>query len=195
MQITKITVSYQETAKSGDYANVKPFAEAEVVVEYGDHWTDTLKAAMATVRGIVQAQVDDAREANDLPPIYTTEPRYIVLARARRRDGGLPDTVVIVPSDLAVNWKAWYRPHYGAFRYATARRLAEEQVRGYSTPARLVECRDLRAYAELLDAIESEDGAIEDAKRQEQAEREARWAAEHAARAALARQDDDEEDG
>lgn len=130
MQYTKISVSYQETANLGNYSNVKPFAEMEVVLESGDDCGEALAQAMATVRQLVQAQVDDALEVNEQSARYSAAPRYRILGRTQRTGATTADWIVIVPATVSKReyTNGFYARESGAFRLATAQRLAQAML-------------------------------------------------------------------
>lgn len=189
MEITKIVVSYQETANLGNYSNVKPSATVEVALSDDDDPAVVQAQALDRARGIVQSAVDDALEANDQEPKYTTEPRYQLLVRHGKREAGVPSVVVI---DTVGTTYPHFSRFYIGFRLPAIRRLARQNYRDALIIDTTVEPDALPPLLEQIAAEEADIAAQREREReqyrQEQERRRQEYAAQHA-------DDDEDEDG
>lgn len=188
MDISKIVVSYQETANLGNYSNVKPSATIEVTLSEGDDPNVIYGQAMATVRSIVQKQVDDALEAHDHEPLYTTEPRYHLLTRSEGKKDGLPRIAVIAP--LEVTHEPHLRQSHSNYRLPKIRQLAQRNYKGALIIDTTIEPDALPL---LLEQIAAEDAVIaeeREAERQKRQREQEEWQKKYASQ----QSDDDDED-
>lgn len=76
MKIETITAHYSRTQSLPGYNNVKPGLSATVALEDGDDVDQVRDDLMAWVKAEVHAQVDEALEADDQPPIFFRGARY-----------------------------------------------------------------------------------------------------------------------
>ncbi len=200
MQITEVRASWTETANLGNYSNVKPSHSLTATLEPGEDAELAERELMRRCRTFVQAEVDEALEAEDKPAKYSTEPRFDV--RMRSYHGG--HLVLIVPAGTRIDKSSTHG--YGrGFRLAHARRYAARQSAELSDDARpshVVDCSD-GDLAPALAAIEAADqaDAVEEKRREQmRAAQEQQWREEREARerryAELKQQQqaDDEED-
>lgn len=192
MDITKLIVSYQETANLGNYSNVKPSATIEVALSEGDDPEAAFAEATATVRRIVQREVDDALEASDQEPKYTTEPRYAVFVRNGHKKNGLPTIAIIAPAD------ADYGPHlsrsYRGYRIPATRRLA---WRHYKNGLIVDTTVEPDALAPVLEQIAAEEAVIAEERERERQQREREhqeWRRKYEAPSSVEPDNDEDED-
>ena len=193
MEITEIIVSYESKQNVGNYSNVTPHITMKVALTEDDDPDRVLADVTTLVRTTVQREVDAALEANDLPPLYTTEPRYQVLVRHGRRDGGLETVVVIAPVGTKLTGLSSSR---SGFRLDAIRQQAE---RHYSDALVIDTTIDPDALQPILHQIAVEDAAIAEERARQEREREERWRREREERArqrdaAQEEADDDDDD-
>lgn len=194
--ITEIQVTYQTTENLGNYSNVKPSVSLTARMDEGDDPEVEREKLMATARAMVQTEVDNALEASDLSPKYSTDPLFDVLVKSSEKHGRF---IAIVPTGIKIG---------GAGRSARRRRLAAaetyaQQYGGdFETSAYTVfgpdDLEEAKVAIGAVEAAEDEDRRL----RQEKWDREAkeREAAYEERRQAIQKveagddEDDDEDD-
>lgn len=190
MDIKTIIVTYTETANLGDYSNVKPSATIEVVVHAGEDQDQVMAEATAYVRGIVRNQVDDALEANDRRPRYTTEPLYAIFVRHRKQTGGQEEIAIVGPVDA--DYGRGFSAHYRGLRLPAVQRLAAEHYGDAQLLDTTVEHESALMF--VLEQVAAEDAAIDAEQERQRQERERKYQEQVQAWQAKQSDEDEEED-
>lgn len=188
MQITEITVTYQETANLGNYSNVKPMVTLRATIESGDTPEIMQLVLLDQARKAVQDQIDQALEQDGQAPKYSTDPRFDVLTYYPEK------LLFIVPvkSGLANNNRVSTVSH--GFRLHKANESAAAYAVRYPE-YRLFDCSDGNTQ-EVAAIIAESDARAKREQEEQQARREAEWKArqEQQRAAQVAPDDDDDED-
>ena len=186
MNITQVTVGWQQTQSLPSYSNIKPSLSLTAQLSDGDNVDLVIEQLRNQARGFVEAQIDDALEANEQPAKYSLDARYDVLFC---RQLEVPLTA-IVPHD-SFTPKHFYRQHSG-FRLAAAQRLAQANTGNrieYLTASTFIELVTVEADLDAKDEVAQ-------LKREHRyAEQQAAWKrAETVAAPDIEEEDDEEEE-
>lgn len=148
MNITQVTVSWQQTQSLPAYSNIKPGLTLTAQLQDGDNIDEVIVALRDQARSFVETHIDEALERNDVPAKYSEDLRYDVFAHGRGPDR----KVAIVPSGV-FDAKQFWRVHSGhrigkAISFAQAERQQGGWLRTYISP----EIAELIAIDDALDA-------------------------------------------
>lgn len=85
MNITEISVSYEETCSLPGYSNVRPGVRVSAQIEPEDDHEHVREFLMDGARDYVHQQIDQALIDNDKAPKYFSGPRYRIVVSNQRK--------------------------------------------------------------------------------------------------------------
>ncbi len=149
MKIEVVTVGYGVTQSLAGYCNVKPSISLTASVDEGEDEEQVQAALLERAQAFVHELVDDALEADDLPPRYYDGPRYRVFQTAIAfliwpQDERLPDDLTEIDR--------WPRELIGDRRLETCRAT----VTGHGSALPVFESLAGEIPADLVLLIEDE---------------------------------------
>jgi|GEM_PF-1895164 len=101
MNITQVTVGWQETVSLPEYNNVRPSLTLTAQVNEEEDEQATVNALLDEVKRVVHQQVDEALERCGRRPRYYTGPTYQVVECFERR------LVLVIPNEVEL------KPQFG----------------------------------------------------------------------------------
>lgn len=148
MNITQITVNWQQTQSLPEYSNIKPSLSLTAQLQDGDNVDEVIIQLRDQARSFVQEHIDEALERNDVPAKYSEDPRFDVYVHGR----GTDRKMAIVPSGV-FDAKQFYRLQSGhrigkAISLAQTDRQQGTWFKTYFSP----EIAELIAIDDALDA-------------------------------------------
>lgn len=145
MNITTVTVGWQETVSLPEYNNVRPSVSLTATVEEHENPAEVLDSLLDSAKRIVRQEVDHALEMHGQSPKYYEGTRYqAVKSWGQRR-------VLIIPNSIEI------KPSHGDWGhvFGIARSMSLEGITRLLSANRDVENLDgyrLETYTTLLDA-------------------------------------------
>lgn len=168
MNITSVTVGWQQTQSLPEYSNIKPSVIFTAQLGEEDDLAGVVFELRTMAKEFVEAQIDDALEANERPAKYSLEARYDVYVCSQLT----PRLTAIVPHG-SYKSKHLYRQHEN-FRLTAARKLArqnEGNLIEYTGGTPFIELEHVEAELTAKDEAEQLERDRRNAERQAERDR------------------------